>query len=108
MILINIDKKIYLARGIFVVKAHCVKSVRIRSFSGPHFPAFGLNTERYSVSPYLSVFSPNAEKYGSEKLRIRTLFTQWQGPHFVPADLLLILGRCLPLSLAQKKKTESN
>ena len=32
---------------------YCVKSVRIRSFSGPYFPAFGL-----------------------EKLRIRTLFTQ--------------------------------
>ena len=29
---------------------HCVKSVRIRSFSGPYFPAFGLNTERYEVS----------------------------------------------------------
>ena len=23
---------------------HCVKSVRIRSYSGPYFPAFGLNT----------------------------------------------------------------
>ena len=23
---------------------HCVESVRIRSFSGPYFPAFGLNT----------------------------------------------------------------
>ena len=30
--------------------AHCLKSVRIRSYSGPHFPAFGLNTERYGVS----------------------------------------------------------
>ena len=29
---------------------HCVKSVRIPSYSGPHFPAFGLNTERYEVS----------------------------------------------------------
>ena len=29
---------------------HWVKSVRIRSYSGPYFPAFGLNTERYSVS----------------------------------------------------------
>ena len=29
---------------------HCVKSVRIRSYSGPHFPAFGLNTQRYGVS----------------------------------------------------------
>ena len=27
-----------------------MKSVRIRSYSGPHFPVFGLNTERYSVS----------------------------------------------------------
>ena len=29
---------------------HCVKSVRIRSYSGPHFPAFGLNTDGYGVS----------------------------------------------------------
>ena len=28
----------------------CIKSLRIRSFSGPYFPAFGLNTERYSIS----------------------------------------------------------
>ena len=31
-------------------------------FSGPCFPAFRLNT------PYLSVFSPNAGKYGPEKI----------------------------------------
>ena len=30
--------------------AHWVKSGRIRSYSGPHFPVFGLNTERYLVS----------------------------------------------------------
>ena len=29
---------------------HCVKSVRIRSYSGLYFPAFGLNTKRHSVS----------------------------------------------------------
>ena len=29
---------------------HYVKSVRIWSYSGPHFPAFGLNTERYTAS----------------------------------------------------------
>ena len=29
---------------------YCLKSVHIRSYSGPHFPAFGLNTERYGVS----------------------------------------------------------
>ena len=28
-------------------------------------------------TPYLSVFSPNAGKYGPEKLRIWTFFTQW-------------------------------
>ena len=29
---------------------HCVKSVHIRSYSGPYFPTFGLNKERYRVS----------------------------------------------------------
>ena len=29
---------------------HCVKSVRIRIYSGPNFPAFGLNMEWYAVS----------------------------------------------------------
>ena len=28
---------------------HYVKSVHIRSYSRPHFPAFGLNTGRYKV-----------------------------------------------------------
>ena len=46
---------------------HCAKSVRIRKFSGPYFPALGLNTE------YLSVFIPNAGKYGP--VRIRANFT---------------------------------
>ena len=32
------------------VQSTCVKSVQIRSFSGPYFPVFGLNTERYFVS----------------------------------------------------------
>ena len=32
---------------------HYVKSFRIRSYSSPYFPAFGLNTERYGVSLYI-------------------------------------------------------
>ena len=28
---------------------HCVNSVRIRSFSGPDYSAFGLNTKRCSI-----------------------------------------------------------
>ena len=39
--------------------------VCIRSFPGPYFPVYGLNTG----------------KYGPEKLRIRTLFTQWHVEH---------------------------
>ena len=35
--------------GIIDKSIDCVKSVRIRSFSGPYFPAFGLNTERLSL-----------------------------------------------------------
>ena len=48
----------------------CVKSVHIRSSSGPYFLTFRLNTL------YLIVFSLNAGKYGPEKLRMQTLFTQ--------------------------------
>ena len=36
---------------------HCVKSVRIRNYFSLHFPAFGLNTERYSVSLRISPYS---------------------------------------------------
>ena len=31
----------------FKKKLHCLESACIRSYSGPHFPAFGLNRERY-------------------------------------------------------------
>ena len=49
------------------------KNVCIRSFSDPHFPAFGLNTETYSVS--LRIQS-ESRKICPEKPRIVTLFTQ--------------------------------
>ena len=32
------------------MRPHCIKSVRIRSYSGPHFPTFGLDRDRCSVS----------------------------------------------------------
>ena len=61
-----------------------MKIVQIGSFSGPHFPVFGLNTEIYAKKvskyevfpgPYVPifglnteiVFSPNLGKYGPEK-----------------------------------------
>ena len=43
---------------------HCVKSARNRSFSGPHFPAFGLNTESqilHSVQMRENVDQKNSE-----------------------------------------------
>ena len=47
---------------------HCVKGVRIQSYSGPYFPAFRLNTERYSI------FSPHAGKCGPEYGKMQTTF----------------------------------
>ena len=48
-----------------------VKSVRIRSYSGSHFPAFGLKTERYygeilPISPYSVRMLENADQNNSE------------------------------------------
>ena len=42
----------------------CMKSVRIRSYYGPYFPAFGLNTKRYSVSLRIQ------SEYGKIRTRI--------------------------------------
>ena len=33
----------------FKVLSYCLKNIRIRGFSSPHFPAFGMNTEIYAV-----------------------------------------------------------
>ena len=51
--------------GALSTLSQCIKSPGIRSFSGPYFPAFGLNMEIYSVNLRIS---PNAGKYGPEKL----------------------------------------
>ena len=50
-----------------------LKSIRVSSFSGPLFPAFGLNTKRYFV---ILRIQSTWGKYGLGKLRIRALFTQ--------------------------------
>ena len=52
---------------------HCVKSLRIWSFSSPYFPIFGLKRKRYGVSLCIH---PECGKKGPEKLPIRTFFTQ--------------------------------
>ena len=58
----------------YLNEIHCLKSVRIRSFSGlylPHSDRMPRNTE------CLFVFIPNLGKYRPQKLQIWTLFTQW-------------------------------
>ena len=52
---------------------HCVESVHIQRFSGPYFPALGLNTERYGVSLRIQ---PECEKIQTIILRAETFFTQ--------------------------------
>ena len=44
---------IKLLKELYKTQFHCVKSVQIRSFSGPYFP--------------VSVFNPNTGKYGPQK-----------------------------------------
>ena len=46
---------------------HFVKSVRIRSYSGPHFPAVALNTEiSKRISSYSVLMRENTEQSNSE------------------------------------------
>ena len=61
--------------GGFLTFQHCVKRVRISSYYGPYFLAFGLNTERYEVKivrirsysgPYSVRMRKNADQNKSE------------------------------------------
>ena len=47
-------KRNQFSNSLKIFAVHCVKSVCIRSFSGPYFPTFGLNTERYRIFPIQS------------------------------------------------------
>ena len=49
-IILRMSFIIFTQRQVALQKGHSAKSVGIRSYSGPYFPAFGLNTERYFVS----------------------------------------------------------
>ena len=60
--------------------SHCVKSVKIRSFFGPYFPSFGLNTERYGVS--LGIHS----ECGKKRTRKNSVFG-----HFSPTSVIHLL-----------------
>ena len=62
----------------------CAKSVRIRSYFGPHFSAFGLNMERYGVSLHMQ------SKCGKMQTRITS---NTDNLHAVSATVFLILSR---------------
>ena len=44
---------LYLLEVVISLYLYCIKSARIRSYSGWNFPAFNLNTERYSVALHI-------------------------------------------------------
>ena len=70
----------------FICHKHCVKSVCIRSYSGPYFPAYGPNTERYGVSLRIhsecgkiwTRITPNTDTFQvySEKFLIHVFFSK--------------------------------
>ena len=64
-------------------------------FSGPYFPAFRLNTERYRDTEYLSVFNPNAVKSDKKNSEYR---------HFLRSERAL--QECK--TSKKKPKTEEN
>ena len=45
-----VENVIQIKNGIMINVNNGVKIVPLRSYSGPYFPTFGLNTERYGVS----------------------------------------------------------
>ena len=75
---------------------HYLQSTRIRSFPGLPFPAIKMNAEIYSVNIRIQSI---CRKIQTEKLRIRTLFKQWdslfgklfQNPHEKTSHKILLL-----------------
>ena len=60
---------------------HCVKSVRIRSYSDPYFPTLGLNAESYFVSLRIqsecgkirNIITPNTDTFYAVILQVTTM-----------------------------------
>ena len=67
-------------------------------FSGPHFPTFGLNTERYSVQM--------RENTDQKKLRIWTHSTQWRCSEY--ASDYRTKNLCKPFKDTHREKAPSN
>ena len=73
--------------GCYADTSNCVKCVRIRRYSGPHFPAFRLNTERYGESLHIQ----------SECEKVRTRVTPNTDTFYAVRDTvvsLYLMGIC--------------
>ena len=44
------NNSLTLISSTLIIRFHCVRGVRIRTYFGPYFPEFELHTERYGVS----------------------------------------------------------
>ena len=64
------DKETYFRKIHRLTKSYSVKSAQIRSFPGPYFPAFGLNTGKYGPekTPYLDIFHAVSLNWEIKKL----------------------------------------
>ena len=73
---------------------HSVKSGRIRSYSGPRFSEFGLNTERYSYADQDNADQDNSE-YGDAFYAVMPsdfkLLWCFQRQHFLFSDVDFLL-----------------
>ena len=79
---------------------HCVKTVRVRRFSGPYFPPFVLNTERYSVSLHIQ---SECGKIRTRKTTNTDNFIQWSQLIFTIKKVFLEAAKQAPLTPFNKK-----
>ena len=77
-----------------------MKSVHIRSNFGPYFPAFGLNTKRYSVlsiSLYSVQMPENTDQNNSEyghflrSVRLGVIYLHYHNLNMIPKTLYTLL-----------------
>ena len=87
---------------------HCVKSVRIQIYSGLHFPAFWLNTKRYSVS--LSIQSECGKMRITITPNTDFFHAVWHYtlPYFFPAGRTVSISRNSKLTDFQSSLSSKN
>ena len=77
-------------------KLHCVKSIRIRSYSGPYFPTFGMNTDAFYTA--LRLYCPLIQCYPIEFVSVLLHDCRWEiyvpCTHLVGLQLNLLCQCC--------------